>query len=239
MNMKRLLILIALISTAASARADLVIHEQADFGGPSNLISITIKIHGNKVRQDLNGAESGDMSLIKDADTGDSIVLMRQQKLFTKPAAKTRDTQSPDAALSKPLDTGKSDTVGGYDTEIYAWAADRKLWSDTNGMIQTLWVAKDFPNFETIKADLATLDRANVSFPGKGMQPEISTLPGMVIKSRLLVKMGDAVQTVNIALLSAKEEPVDPSIFDVPADYKEWTPPSSPGQQAPKSTPDK
>lgn len=237
--MIRLLGLIALISIAASARADLVMHEQADFGGPSNLISITIKIHGDKIRQDLAGAESGDMSLIKDSSTGDSIVLMRQQKLFTKPAAKTKDTQNPEVALSKPLDTGKFDRIGGYDAEIFVWAADRKLWNDTNGMIETLWVARDFTNYDKIKADLAKLDRANVSFPGKGMQPEISSLPGMVVKSRLIVKMGAIVQTINIMLLTAKEEPVDPSIFEVPADYKEWIPPQSPGQPAPATVPDK
>ena len=230
---KRLVILIAMISTAAGARADLVMHEQADFGGGSNLISITIKIHGDKVRQDVAGLGSGDMSVIKDAATGDSIVLMPRQKLFTKPGAKAKDIQSLDAALSKPLDTGNADLVGGYNAEIYAWAADRKLWSDTNGMIETLWVAKDFTNYENIKADLAKLDRANVSFPGKGMQPEISSLPGMVVKSRLIVKMGETVQTINIMLLSAKEEPVAPSNFEVPGDYKEWTPSQSSGQPAP------
>jgi hypothetical protein len=231
--MKRLLLLIALISGVASARADLVMREQADFGSPGNLISITIKIHGDKIRQDLAGPESGDMSLIKDANTGDSIVLMRSQKMFTKPGAKTKDTNNPDAALSRPVDTGKADIVGGYDAKIFAWAADRKLWNDTNGMIETLWVAWDFTNFENIKADLARLDRANVSFPGKGMQPEISTLPGMVVKSRLIVELHGIVQTIDITLLSAKEEAVDPSIFEVPADYKEWTPPQPPSGPAP------
>ena len=126
-------------------------HEQADFGGGSNLISITIKIHGNKVRQDVAGLGSGDMSVIKDAATGDSIVLMPRQKLFTKPGAKAKDIQSLDAALSKPVDTGNAASVGGYNAEIYAWAADRKLWSDTNGMIETLWVAKDFPDYDAIR----------------------------------------------------------------------------------------
>jgi hypothetical protein len=237
--MKRLLILIAAISTATSARADLVMQQRADFGTPGNLITITIRIHGDKIRQDLAGLGSGDMSLIKDASTGDSIVLMPQQKLFTKPPVKTKDTQSTDAALSKPKDTGKSDRVGGYDAEIFAWAADRKLWNDTNGMIETLWVARDFTNYDNIKADLAKLDRANVSFPGKGMQPEISTLPGMVVKSKLIVKMGENVQTITITLDSAREEPVDPSIFEVPADYKEWTPPPSPGQPPPATVPEK
>lgn len=237
--MKRPFSLIALIVSAASARADLVMHEQADFGGSNNLISITVRIHGDKVRQDIAGLGAGDMSVIKDANTGDSIALMPQQKLFTKTGAKAKDTNSPDAALSKPVDTGSSEIVGGYDAKIFAWAADRKLWNDTNGMVETLWVAADFPNFANIKADLAKLDRANVSFPGKGMQPEISALPGMVVKSRLIVKLGGIVQTINIMLLSAKKEPVDPSIFEVPADYKEWTRPQSPGQPAPAAAPGK
>lgn len=237
--MKRLVILIAVISAVSGARADLVIHEQADAGSPGQLIAITIKIHGDKVRQDLAGLGSEDMSLIKDAATGDSIALMPQQKLFAKPAKKAKDAQNPDAALSKPLDTGISEQVGGHDAEIFTWAADRRLWNDTNGMIETLWVARDFPNYENIKTDLAKLDRANVSFPGNGMQPGISALPGMVVKSKLIVKMGGVVQTINITLLSAKEEPVDPSNFEVPADYKEWTSPQSPGPPAPTSAPDK
>jgi len=231
--MKRLLSLIAWISTVASARADLVMQQKADFGGPSNLVTITIRIHGDKIRQDIDGLGDGDMSLIKDANTSDSIALMPRQKLFTRPGAKAAGAQSPEAALSKPLDTGKADIVGGYDTEIYAWAADRKLWNETNGMVETLWVARGFTNFENIKADLAKLDRANVSFPGKGMQPEISTLPGMVVKSRLIVKLNGILQTISITLVSAREEPVAPSVFDVPSDFKEWNPPTSPGQRPP------
>jgi hypothetical protein len=237
--MKRLLLLIALISGVASARADLVMREQADFGNPTNLMTITIQIHGNKIRQDLTGAESDDMSLIKDADTGDCIVLMPQQKMFAKPAAKIRNAQSPEAALTKPQDTGKSASVDGYDAEIFAWAADRKLWNDTNGMTETLWVAKAYPSFGKIKPYLAKLDRANASFPGKAMQPEISTLPGMVLKSEVTVKMGNLLQTVSYTLVSAKEEPVDPSVFKVPGDYKEATPSPPPGPSAPTPAPNK
>ena len=232
--LKRLLVLIALASIVTSARADLFMQQQANFGNPSNLVTITIRIHGDKIRQDVAGMESGDVSLIKDADTGESIALMHRQKIFTRPRAKAKDAQSPEAALSKPLDTGKADFVAGYDAEIYAWAADRKLWNDTNGMIETLWVVKAYPDYFKIRSDLAILDRANVSFPGKGMQPEISALPGMVVKSRLIVKIGEVLQTIDIKLISARQEAVDPSIFEVPDDYKEWNPPQPSGQPAQK-----
>jgi hypothetical protein len=228
--MKRLLIGIFVIAAVAAARADLVMRQQADFGGPSNLISITIRIHGNKIRQDIAGLGDGDMSVIKDASTGSSIALMPRQKVFTRPDSRATNAASPDAVPAMPQETGKSDLVAGYGTKLYAWAADRKLWNDTNGMIQTLWVATNFPGFDKIQPELAKLDRANVSFPGRGMQPEISSLPGMVVKSRLLVKMGNQVQTITILLLTARDEPVDPSIFDVPADYREWNPTPPPGQ---------
>ncbi len=227
------------MAAVVSARADLVMRQQADFGGPSNLISITIRIHGDKIRQDIAGLGMGDMSLIKDASTGNSIALMPQQKVFAKPGNGPTNAPGADAAAAMPQDTGKSDVVGGYDTKIYAWAADRKLWNETNGMIETLWVAKDFPDFDQIRPELAKLDRANVSFPGRGMQPEISTLPGMVVKSKLLVKMGENVQTVTILLLTAKKEPVDPSTFEVPADYKEWNPSQPPGQPGPTTATNK
>ena len=56
--MKRLLILTAMISTAAVARADLVMQNRPISAVRSNLISITIKIHGDKVRQDVAGSRS-------------------------------------------------------------------------------------------------------------------------------------------------------------------------------------
>jgi hypothetical protein len=237
--MKRLLIIIAVVSTVAVARADLVMREQADFGNPTNLMTITIQIHDDKIRQDLTGAASGDISMIKDASTGDCTVLMPQQKTFTKPGGKTGNPQSPEAALSKPQDTGKSAKVGGYDAEMFAWAADRKLWSETNGMIESLWVATNYPGYEKIQPYLAKLDRANAAFPGKAMQPEISTLPGMVVRSEVTLKMGELLQTVNYTLVSAKEEPVNPSIFEVPGDYRELTPSPPPGQPAPTPAPAK
>jgi hypothetical protein len=233
--MKRLLIGFFMIVTVAAARADLVMRQQADFGGASNLVAITTRIHGDKIRQDITGLGDGDMSVIKDASTGSSIALMPRQKVFTRPDRRATHASGTDAVPAMPQETGKSDVVGGYETKLFAWAADRKLWSDTNGMIETLWVATNFPGFDQIKPELAKLDRANVSFPGRGMQPEISALPGMVVKSRLLVKMGNQVQPITILLLTARDEPVDPSIFDLPADYKEWNPAPSPGP--PGSTP--
>lgn len=121
-----------LFSTIIATRADLVMQEQVTFGNQTNIFIVTLKIHGDKIRQDTVGGESGNMSMIKDGKTGDSFILMHQQKTFTK-NMKHKDARDNDAALSQPSDTGKSEKVGGYDAEIYNWSAPKRFWIGTNG----------------------------------------------------------------------------------------------------------
>jgi len=202
--MKRLLIIIAVVSTVAVARADLVMREQADFGNPTNLMTITIQIHGDKIRQDLTGAHRRHQH-DQGCEHGRLHRFDASTENLHQARRKTGNPQSPEAALSKPQDTGKSAKVGGYDAEMFAWAADRKLWSETNGMIESLWVATNYPGYEKIQPYLAKLDRANAAFPGKAMQPEISTLPGMVVRSEVTLKMGELLQTVNYTLVRRRK----------------------------------
>ena len=49
------------------------------------------------------------------------------------------------------------------------------------------------------------------------MTPALSALPGMVVRSQVT----GGSQTITLALISAKEEPLDASVFGVPRDYKE------------------
>src|SRR5665213_17005 len=223
------------------ARADLVMQEQVTFGNQTNIFNMTIKIHGDKIRQDtfgFAGAEPFAMSMIEDGNTGDSFILMHEQKTFTK-NKKRKDIRDMDAALSQPLDTGKSEKIGGYDTEIYNWSAPKRFWVGTNGMTEVLWIAKDFPNYEKIKPYFAKFEKANVSILGNGMQPTMSSLPGMVVKLKMTVIMTQFVQTIATTLVSVKEEPVDPAIFEVPSDYTEWKSPVTSHQTASMTTTNK
>ena len=51
----------------------------------------------------------------------------------------------------------------------------------------------------------------------KDMTPALSTLPGMVVRSQVT----GGGQTITLALISAKEGPLDASLFGIPRDYKE------------------
>jgi len=200
------------IFVITAARADLVIQNQSILSNETNIF--TTKIHGDKIRDDSDD-DSG-ISFIKNANTGDMTILWNKKKTFiNRPGAKAieqikkMNKQSGDAKR-KLLDTGKSEKVDGYDTEIYSL-------SDNNGMTVTYWVAKDYPNYQRLKTYLAKYDEANFAGIGNNSPIEISKLPGMLVKAQSVTKDFTHTRT----LISIKEEPVDESIFEIPKDYRE------------------
>ena len=123
--MNRLPTLLVLACLIASARADLVLQQQIVTGNYSG--GVTMKIKGVKVRLDLYAGQPQGVSTITDLSTGDSITLMHSQKMFVKSSgAHTGPAKSPAGGVAAPKPpvprpTGKTEKVGGYDTELYTW----------------------------------------------------------------------------------------------------------------------
>ena len=197
--MKIITVIVSTILIACIARADLVVQEQVV---SSNLtFSATTKFHGNKMREDIVSDRIGNSSTISDLTTLDILNLSTEDKTFRKISgetmkqfvkrqeAKSGITNLAETITPKPTDTGKSEKVGEYETEIY-------FWSNGRGMTNVFWVAKNFPNLEAIK-------------------PYLVKLPGMVVKNQETQHWG----TYTVTLLSAKVEDVEPSLFEVPNDY--------------------
>ena len=213
--MKSIFIPLALVCATAIARADLVIQQQITV--KTNNSVATMKIKGSKVRLDMYVGQPQAISRITDLNTGDILLLLHTQKMFVKTSGSKTKSNKPSgnnttlttARSPVPQATGKTQKVGNYDTELYTW-------SNSRGITGTAWVAKNFPDYSKIKADLAVLDKA---FDGGDdvMNPAVSTLPGMVVRSQV----AGSGQTITVALISAKEEPVDASLFQIPANYKE------------------
>jgi hypothetical protein len=189
--------------------------------------TITTQIKDNKIRVDMPATPQGAMSTIMDLNSGDSVTLLHQRKTAVKvPGAeikqmaetmrKARASAAPNAAPPTFHDTGKAEKVGNYDTEIYTW-------SSPDGAKQTVWVARNFPNYARIKIQMDKLNNSPVAQISKGTAPDVSTLPGMVIKTQM--EMNE--QKVTSTLVSAKENSVDASIFQTPKDYQELTQPGS------------
>ncbi len=207
-DMKLIFFFLALVC-AAAARADLVTQQQIvtpNYDGVA-----TIKIKGTKIRMDTYSGQPRALSTITDLNTGETITLLHTQKLYLKSSIQlVKKTKSSGSASQAPVPqpTGKTQKVGDYDTELYSW-------SNSRGITGTVWVAKNFPDYARIRADYAVLDKS----PGADtdMTPALSALPGMVVRSQVT----GGGQTITMAMISAKEGPLDASLFAIPRDYKE------------------
>lgn len=219
----RIAILLALWFSTAALRADLILEQQT---GDTNRTHVAIlKLHGEKMR--LDQPDNG-ISVIIDLKTRDSITLLTSNRTYLRKFGSevrwemeeerklTHDTNQLDAPPALPVDTGKSEIVKDRPTEIYTWAG-------ANGETETLWVATNFPNYGAIRVELAKLDRFDAAGPHRNAQPELSRLPGMVIKSERAIKGRTAITT----LVSVKVQPVDASLFELPADYSPWKRPAA------------
>ena len=217
--MRKNLTVLVLFFTLGVVRADLILQQKVESSTKGALTSSdqTIKIKGSKIRVDNPGGELGETSMIKDEKTGEITVLIHQKKMVAKQKEEAANPTLKDRYMpAKPQDTGKAEKVGGFDARIYTWASDFGTTSEK------LWVAKNFPNYEIIRADLPTLEKVNNFGNTKADQPDISKLPGMVVKSIRTEKTPEgSEQTTTTTLISAKVEPIDASIFEAPSDYKE------------------
>lgn len=215
---KSVSILYALSFSTATLRADLILVQQA---GDTNRTQVaTLKLHGDKMRVDQ---PDGSLSVIVDLKTRDSITLLTTNKTYLRKFGSevrwemeeeqkyTHGTNEIDAPPAQPVDTGKSGLVNGQAAEIYTW-------SGAHGLTETLWVDTNFPNYEAIRTELLKLDRFNDAGPHRNVQPELSRLPGMVLKNESVLKG----HTVTTTLVSVTVGPVDAALFELPADFSPW-----------------
>ncbi|MEI9894461.1 MAG: DUF4412 domain-containing protein [Chthoniobacter sp.] len=202
------------LAATALLRADLVIVQHVEGGGQTG--DQTIKIKGDKSRTDLNPT----VTMITNGATGEMITLMHTGHTYLKVSAD--QTKAMMAQLqkfrtgtepAKLQPTGKKEKIGEYDCEIFT--------AGLGALTATYWLAKDFPNFPSVLAQLDKFQSGSISAMGKGLLPDIKDFPGMTMKTEIVLN-GKKVATT---LVSAKEDNVDPKSFDIPAGYKEITSP--------------
>ncbi|HUB86450.1 MAG TPA: DUF4412 domain-containing protein [Verrucomicrobiae bacterium] len=211
--MKRILVILFAASSLTVARADFVLKQQIKSVGQNGVVTLEVK--DDQSRLDMPTDLLGDVSVIQDLNTGDKTMMIHQRKIAKlESGAEVRQSAeqfgySTNGVVPKPVDTGKTGKVGDYDTEIYTW-------TNNNGVGGTLWVAKNYPDFDKIKIYLKKLEESPAGQMMRGDSPDGNTLPGMVVKSEK-VAHGDIITET---LISAKEQPVNASDFDVPDDYR-------------------
>ncbi|MGD0253436.1 MAG: DUF4412 domain-containing protein [Verrucomicrobiota bacterium] len=212
--MKQILAFVVLALSVVVARADFVIQQKVESAEQNGII--TLKFKGDQLRTDMPTERVGDVSIIRDLKTGDTITMIHRQKLARKESGaeykqrlEQMDNGTPDTVISKPVDTGKMERVGNYDTEIYTW-------TNSSHMGGTFWLARDYPDYPKIRSLYLKLEQPPAGQISKRTAPDISALPGMVVKSKSESPTGEITKT----LISAKEEPVAASDFQIPADYR-------------------
>ncbi|MEA3207772.1 MAG: hypothetical protein QOE70_829 [Chthoniobacter sp.] len=209
--------LAVLMASAAPLPADLTVVQKVEGGGQSGEQTIRIKDH--KARCDVGGT----ISLIVDRQSGESFTLSHAQKGYLtisperakammEQMQKTRGSEEP----PKLEDTGKREKIGEYQCEIFT--------ADLGAVKVTYALAKDYPNYQSLLTQLDVLESGPLSATASGLAPRSKDLPGMPMK--IIMEMTG--QKISTTLLSASEAPVDPAIFNLPADYKELPSPPSP-----------
>jgi hypothetical protein len=217
-------IIAGLFVSCAAVRADVEIVQLAS--GTNAVFPSTLRISGRMARLDRQENTNGSYAVIIDLDTRDSFTLLPKEKKFIQLSGeKVKSDIALDFKLfgatndfyfppQPALATGIIEPVAGYDTEIYSWRG-------AHGIEQKLWVAKKFPDYDKIRAELAKLDKFNLTGRHPNTQPELAKLPGMVVKSE--TTLGQVTQRQR--LLSASVKPLDTNLFVLPPDYTPWVAP--------------
>jgi hypothetical protein len=206
-SMKKIFFLLIFFSGVGALQADLIM--ELNFISPK--LKLVVKIKEDKIRYDLlPDGGYGNTSRIVNPKTGDDFILEHVNKRITPSSATFSQTNA--AAKTewlKFLDINKTEIFHGFEAEIYKA-------TNSDGMVETLWVAKSYPDFKKIKNDLSRLDEKS----DKRFMPELSSLPGMPLQ--LLVPIKNSYVSgayFTYTLLSAKEEFIDDSTFGLPKGY--------------------
>jgi hypothetical protein len=199
-----------LLAFAAAAQADLTIVQKTE--GAMNAGQLTLRIKGDKARADV----APQLTVLTDLATGDCVTLNHNAKIFTRVAASEAAKMRALAADLKPgaeppklTPTTRKEKVEGYDCEVFTWRVGQMEVTD--------WIARDYPNWQPILAELTRFQSAGLAGAAESLMPKLADFPGMVVKREMQLRDAKTTST----LVSVKNEPLDAAIFDLPKEYKE------------------
>jgi hypothetical protein len=214
--MKKLLLITPFLLTVIAARADVVVIQKMESASVNG--DVTMKIKGDKGRVDMPASA---VSMIIDGASGEIATIIHSQKKVMKTTSAQMKAAAEQAKKitgvttpEKPKATGKMEKVGEWNTEIYE--------ANMGGQVARIWVAKDFPNADKIKAEMLKISKSM----GQTLDIDSATMdvPGMAVKTEIVAQGGKMTMTVTKAV----EQAVDAKEFEIPKDYQQMTLPGAP-----------
>ncbi|MGI8956479.1 MAG: DUF4412 domain-containing protein [Chthoniobacterales bacterium] len=220
----KLLRLLAFLALCDTARADLTIVQNME--GTEGLHKITFKVKGDKARVEVNQQ----VTTLIDAKTGDLTTLLNDRKTVMRISGERAKAmaemaksfvkqETPEQAVPKP--TGRKETINGYETEEYV--------TDSPKYHASYWVAKTYPNYQSILQQMSIMQRGAFAEITKGM-PDFHALPGLPLRTKIKTQgqseITSSIESVSLAPLPASD-------FTIPSDYSEMKMPDFLGGKQP------
>ncbi|WP_050023326.1 DUF4412 domain-containing protein [Verrucomicrobium sp. BvORR034] len=187
----------AILCTAGPLRAGLVLEQTVEGSEARN--ETVMRIQGGMVRADIC-EELSTIANTKDREVMTVMHPAREVTVMRQPAAAADNTTTP-PMVPKYTVTGLTEKVNGYDCVV--------VTMEVLGMKSTFWVAKSYPDYDRIKAELATVKSASDT---TALPPEMD---GMILKSCTGSESFPCITTVK----SVRFEEIPDSAFRAPAGY--------------------
>jgi len=209
--MSRLILVGFFCVLLSMARADITLVNEIKSEGQTQVM--VMKLKGKDALVKMNEH----MSVLMNGATGDSIVLMHDQKKSMKiPGANLKSMlaqmtpqvpgEKPGAEIPKLNPNGKSETINGFKTEGYTYK---------QGATEVeYFLAKDFPE---LSDTLGQFQESGVnSLAGAAVALDVKTLPGFPV--RTVVQSGG--KTIVSTVKSVDRAKLPPDTFQMPAGYE-------------------
>lgn len=212
--MNRLLLVGILCLVGSLARADLTLVNEIKSEGQTQ--QMVMKLKGKDALVKMNEQ----MSVLMNGATGDSTVLMHDQKKAMKiPGASLKSMmaqmtpqaagETPGAEVPELKPNGKSETINGFKTEGYTYK---------QGEIEVeYFLAKDFPDLGETLEQLQTFQESGVNnLAGAAVALDVRSLPGFPV--RTVVQSGG--KTIVSTVKSVDRTALPADTFQMPAGYE-------------------
>jgi hypothetical protein len=201
------------------AGADLTVVQSIESKDKDNKTAtnkVTIEIKGERARIQANPK----YAMIVDTKTGEVIALVPEDKAFQRLSAEqarnlgdrfrvlAKDIET-SLEIATPKPTGKKEKINGYEAEEYI--------ADTPKYKAAYWVAKDYPDYQSILRQMKLL-KSNAFTAVRKPMPDYYDFPGLPIRTKIKFQ-GQEEATTTISFIS--QDSVPDSEFGVPPDYAE------------------